>query len=301
MSLPKFELVQPASLGEALEILEKTQNALPIAGGTALLVEVRARKQTPGTLVDLGRISDLHGATPTANELVIGAMTTIAELLKSPLISERAAILRDACSTFASPLVRNRATIGGNVAHGSPAGDMAPPLLVLDASIELRSVRGKRLVRAVDFWKGPRKTTRKSDEIVTSIRIPQASALGTCSWKKLGLRKADAISVASVAVRIALTPNGAVDVARVAVGAVAPIPLRVAKSENALAGKPITAETIAAAALAAAEAAAPIDDLRASAMYRRRVVEALVRRALAECAGLTQSAGLPESARGGRA
>ncbi len=292
MTLPRFNLLQPSSLGDALEILEKTPGAMPIAGGTALLVEVRARKQTPAVLVDLGRLGDLHGITPAANELVIGAMTTIAELLKSPLIAERAPVLRDACSTFASPLVRNRATIGGNVAHGSPAGDMGPSLLVLDASIELRSVRGKRLVRAVDFWKGPRKTTRKSDEIVTSIRIPHSSAVSATSWKKLGLRKADAISVASVAVRIALTPNGAVDVARVAVGAVAPIPLRVAKSENALVGKPITAETIAAAAIAAAEAAAPIDDLRGSASYRRRVIEALVRRALTEAAKLTPAAEL---------
>ena len=247
--------------------------------------------QTPSTLVDLGRLGDLHGITPAANELAIGATTTIAELLASSLVSERAPVLHDACATFASPLVRNRATIGGNIAHGSPAGDMAPALLVLDASIELRSVRGKRLVRAVDFWKGPGKTTRKSDEIVTSIRIPSSPAASRSSWKKLGLRKADAISVASVAVRIALTPNGAVDVARVALGAVAPTPLRVAKSENALAGKPLSAETMAAAAAAASASCTPIDDLRGTAAYRRRVIEALVRRALTEISEPTSSAG----------
>ncbi len=284
MSLPRFDLLQPSSLGEALEILEKTQNAQPLAGGTALLVDVRARKSTPAVLVDLGRIGDLHGITPAANEIAIGATTTIAELLASPVVAERAPVLHAACATFASPLVRNRATIGGNLAHGSPAGDMAPALLVLDASIELRSVRGKRLVRAVDFWKGPGKTTRKSDEIVTSIRVPVGHTPCACAWKKLGLRKADAISVVSVAVRIALTPNGAVDVARVAVGAVAPTPLRVAKSENALAGKALSAETMAHAAAEAAASSTPIDDLRGSAAYRRRVVEALVRRALAEIA-----------------
>jgi len=282
MTLPRFELLQPDSLGAALEILEKTPNAVPIAGGTALLVDVRARKQTPAVLVDLGRLGDLHGITPSANELAIGATTTIAELLASSLVSERAPVLHAACSTFASPLVRNRATIGGNLAHGSPAGDMAPALLVLDASIELKSVRGKRLVRAVDFWKGPGRTTRKSDEIVTSIRIPLSTTPSRSTWKKLGLRKADAISVASVAVRIALTPNGAVDVARIALGAVAPTPLRVAKAEAALAGKALSAETMAAAAAAASAACSPIDDLRGSAAYRRRVIEALVRRALTE-------------------
>lgn len=301
MTLPRFDLQQPDSLGAALEILEKTPNALPIAGGTALLVEVRARKQTPAVLVDLGRLGDLHGIVPAANELLIGATTTIAELLTSRLVAERAEILRDACSTFASPLVRNRATIGGNLVHGSPAGDMAPALLVLDASIELRSVRGKRLVRAVDFWKGPGKTTRKSDELVTSVRIPTLHMPNVSCWKKLGLRKADAISVASVAVRLGFGAKGTVEVARVAIGAVAPTPLRVAKSENALAGKPMGAETIAAAALAAAEAAAPIDDVRGSAAYRRRVIEALVRRALTQCSGLTPPAGPALSAGGGKA
>ena len=284
MTLPKFDLLQPSTLGEALEILSTTQNAQPIAGGTALLVEMRGRKAEPGVLVDLGRLGDLHGVAPAANELVIGATTTIAELLKNPHVTERASILRDACSTFASPLVRNRATIGGNVAQGSPAGDMAPALLVLDASIELRSVRGKRLVRAVDFWKGPRKTTRKSDEMVVSIRIPLSQTPWLSSWKKLGLRKADAISVASAAVRLSLTADGKCEGARVAVGAVAPTPLRVAKSENALVGKPISREAIAQAAAAAAASSVPINDVRASVDYRRRVVEVLVRRALMEAA-----------------
>jgi len=291
MTLPRFELLQPDSLGAALEILEKTPNALPIAGGTALLVDVRAQKAAPAALVDLGRIGDLHGIAPAANEIAIGATTTIAELLASAIVADRTPILHAACATFASPLVRNRATIGGNLAHGSPAGDMGPALLVLDASIELKSVRGKRLVRAVDFWKGPGKTTRKSDEIVTSIRVPVGHAPCACAWKKLGLRKADAISVASVAVRLTFAASGTVESARIALGAVAPTPLRVAQAEAALTGKPIGPEPMARAAEAAAAACSPIDDVRGSAAYRRRVIAALVRRALYEIAEPTSSAG----------
>ncbi|MEW5825755.1 MAG: FAD binding domain-containing protein [Candidatus Bipolaricaulota bacterium] len=285
MTLPRFELLQPASVGEAVELLASRPEAISLAGGTALLVDLRSRRTAPPALIDLGRIGDLRGVTQGANEISIGAMTTIAELLNHPMIKERAPLLAQACATFGSPLVRNRATIGGNVVHASPAAELAPALLALDASIEFKSVRGRRLVRAVDVWKGPGKTTRKADELVTSIRIPHAAGRWGHAWRKLGLRKADAIAVASVAVRLSLRDDGTCDEARIALGAVAPTPLRVAKAEAALAGKAFADERVLEAAKAAADACSPIDDVRASAAYRRRVVGVLVRRALAE-AGL---------------
>ncbi|MEN6368555.1 MAG: FAD binding domain-containing protein, partial [Thermotogota bacterium] len=266
----------------AIDALAAAPGMEPIAGGTSLLVDLRGGRAKPETLLDLGRIDELRGISVDSHELVIGATTTIAEVLRSPAVAEHAPLLVQACATFASPLVRNRATIGGNLAYASPAADAAPPLLALDAVVELRSVRGRRQVALSDFFKGVRKTARKPDELLTSVHIPMAVPGTLSAYRKLGLRKADAISVVSAAVRVVVDMAGRCETARVALGAVAPIPLRAPKAETALIRHELTIELVVAAAKLAAEATSPIDDLRGTAAYRTQAVEALVKRALLE-------------------
>lgn len=277
MTLPAFELKQPLSVEEAMGILAAEPEAQPLAGGTCLLVDARARKARPGMLVDLSRVSELRGIERDGQTIVLGATTTIAELLDSPLIEEHASVLRAACLQFAAPLIRNRATVGGNLVHASPAADTAPPLLVLDATLELRAQGGTRSIPIDEFFVGPCCSDRRAGELLVSIRIPVGSAAARFSYEKIRLRNADAISVVSAAAR--LDPaDGRV---RLALGAVAPTPIRARSAEEVLANAGLTQAAIAEASRVAAEEARPIDDVRGSADYRRREVEVLVQRCLA--------------------
>ena len=274
MTLPAFDLLQPESLRRALELLDKNRDAQPLAGGTCLLVDLRKRTTTAETLLDLSKIRDLSGIRIEDDELVIGARTTIADLLLDPLVEEHAGVLHEACRTFAAPLVRNRATLGGNIAHASPAADAAPPLLVLDAMIELQAIGRRRVVPITRFFTGPCETSRREDELLTAIRIPLA-AQAHHAYIKLGQRKADSISVVSVACMAVSNESP-----RIALGAVAPRPIRAWDAEEVLKGVDLTLQTAALAAKVASEEAQPIDDLRGTGEYRRREVEALVRRCL---------------------
>lgn len=279
MTLPAFDLLQPASLTEALDALKSFPNARPIAGGTSLLVNLRDGRDTAGHLIDLSRIEGLRQIEIQEGELILGALTPITALIDSPLIAEHAPILRDAAQTFASPLVRNRATVGGNLADASPAADMAPPLLALGAHVDLASAEGTRSLPLDAFFEGVRKTALQSSELITAIRFPLAKADIRTSYRKLGLRKADAISVLSVAVAVTIREGVCAD-ARIALGAVAPTPLLAEEAAGVLAGQGLTPETITNAASLAANACSPIDDVRSTAAYRQRTVETLVRRLL---------------------
>jgi carbon-monoxide dehydrogenase medium subunit len=280
MPLPEFDLLQPKTLAEALNRLETTPSATPLAGGTCLLVDLRGRKRFDELLLDLSGIGELRGIVVDGDDLVIGAATTIGELLRSPEVGERAGLLREACTMFAAPLVRNRATIGGNLLHASPAADTAPPLLALDAAVELQSSRGKRVVPLHEFFVGPCETQRKADELATAIRVPIPWSKTRWAYEKLRLRKADAISVVSVAAVALPSENGFREV-RIGLGAVAPTPIRARKAEPLLKESKPTDEAVVEAARLAAEVSRPIDDIRGSANSRRRAVEALARRCLA--------------------
>ncbi len=283
MSLPAFDLLQPASIQETLQLLDRMPKTTPIAGGTSLLVDLRSGRGSAHTMIDLSRVSDLQEITVTDTELCVGAMATISDLLNHLSVRDEAPLLHAACERFANPLIRNRATIGGNVAYASPAADTAPPLLAMEAYVELRSVRGKRLIPVDEFFLGVRKTARRKDELLTAIRIPRLPKALSTSYRKLGLRKADAISVVSVAAAAFPHRDGGIET-RIALGAVSPIPQRARAAEHVLAQRGWTAEAFEAAAQGAAEACSPIDDLRGSASYRRRIVRVLVRRALTELA-----------------
>ncbi len=284
--LPEFDLLMPRTLPEALDMLaEDAPSVAPLAGGTNLIPDMRSGRHRPGVLVNIAGLDELRGIRRENGQVVVGGGVTIAELLDDALIAELAPVLRQGAAVLASPLVRNRATVGGNLADASPAADTAPPLLALGAEVELASKEGTRRVPLEEFFVHVRRTVREPHEVLSSVRWPVPPPGSVGRFRKLALRRADAISVLSVAVMVEPGGDGRCGQARIALGAVAPTPIRVHPAEDALRGQKLTAGAIAEAARLAAEAARPIDDIRGSAGYRQRVVEVLVRRLLAEVAG----------------
>ncbi|MBC7227022.1 MAG: xanthine dehydrogenase family protein subunit M [Thermoflexales bacterium] len=303
--LPEFELLMPRTLPEALEMLaQRAPDVMPIAGGTNVIPDLRGGRYRPACLVNVAGLPELQGVRREDGVLVIGAGVTIAEVLEDPLVAQVAPVLREAARMLASPLVRNRATVAGNLANASPAADMAPPLLVLDAEVELASVEATRRVPLKDFFVHVRRTVRQPHELITAIRVPLPPETSRARFFKVALRKADAIAVVNGAVWVEMEDGvgsreygvrsreygvgskeygeGRCRAARIALGAVAPTPIRAYEAERALEGRTLTPEVIAEAARLAAEATRTIDDIRGSAAYRRVVTEVMVQRMLAE-------------------
>lgn len=284
--LPEFELLKPHSLDEALALLARYgEDAQPLAGGTNALVELRERYAGPPVLVDIGRLRELRGIALVrgGSHVSVGACVTIADLLRDPLVARHGPPLRQAAAEFASPLVRNRATVGGNLVDASPAADTAPPLLALGAEVELASAHGVRCVPLDAFFTGVRRTVRRPDELLTRVFWSVAEGRAG-AWRKFGLRRADAISVISAAVTAEGNGDGRCHAAAIALGAVAPTPIRVRAAEALLCDAAWTPEVIAQAARIAARETQPIDDARGSAEYRRHITEVIVRRLLAQVA-----------------
>jgi CO/xanthine dehydrogenase FAD-binding subunit len=273
----------PDTLEQALQMLsEKAPEIAPIAGGTNLIVDMRANKHIKPFILNIENLPELQGIKVENGYVQIGGCTKIAELVKNPLIHQHAPILSNATKTFASPLVRNRATLGGNLADASPAADTAPSLLVLGAEVEISSKNGNRHIPLEEFFIHVRKTILKPDEIITSVRFKIPSPEAKFAYYKLGLRKADAISVISTAVMLEADFSQECKSARIALGSVAPTPIRVYEAEKLLLNKKLNEELIQKAAQIAFDASSPISDLRASASYRRKMVKVLVARLLNE-------------------
>jgi aerobic carbon-monoxide dehydrogenase medium subunit len=284
--LAEFDVLTPKTLPEALQMLaEQGARVAPLAGGTNVVVDLRSGRHCPAVLLDLSHLAELQGIRRDDGHVVIGARTTLSEILVHPLIAEHGSVLRQAAADFANPLVRNRATVGGNLVDASPAADTAPALLALDASVELVSALGTRCLPLEEFFVGVRVTQRRPDELLAAIRWPIPAPHSAGGLYKLGLRKADAIAVIGVAAMVEGDGSGGCKQARIALGSVAPRPLRAHAAEDALRGVSLTADAIAVAARLAAELATPIDDVRGSADYRRRVVEVYVRRLLTQAQG----------------
>jgi carbon-monoxide dehydrogenase medium subunit len=313
--LPEFELLLPRSLAEALDMLaEAGPEARPVAGGTNLIVDLRAGRHAPPVLVDVSRLEELRGIRRENGQVVVGGATSLADVLASPLIAQYGRPLHEAARVFANPLVRNRATVGGNLADASPAADTAPALLALGAMVELVSLRGTRCLPLEEFFTGVRQTRMWPGELLTAIRWPvparfagEAGAEAGAEARpgprsaggfyKIGLRKADAVAVLSAAVQVEFDRSGRCAGARIALGAVAPTPRRVPEAENMLVGQVLARELLAEAAAKCADAASPIDDVRGSAAYRRRVTAVIVRRLLERAAlSMAAEAGGPRSA-----
>jgi len=279
--LPEFDLLRPQTLPEALALLaEHAPDVMPIAGGTNVIVELRDGHPCPKLLMDVSHLRELRDIRRDDGHIIIGGGTTIAELLAHPLIAEHGLPLRQAAAKLGNPLVRNRATVAGNLVNASPAADTAPPLIALGAEVELTSKRGTRRVSLDEFMIGVNKTLIQPDELVTAIRWPASPARSAAGFYKIGLRKADACSVINAAAMVTWDENGRCQQACIAIGAAAPRPVRAREAEAALIGQLLNANVIAEAARLAAQATQPIDDIRGTATYRRRMAQVIVRRLL---------------------
>lgn len=279
----EFDLDMPETLADALAALAGAggREISPLAGGTNLIVDIRARREWPERLVSIAKISELRGIRAGAERIEVGARTTVSDLLASPEMAVAAPSLVDAARVFAGQMVRNTATVAGNIACGSPAADLVPPLMSLDAAVTLASKAGERTVPLDEFFLGYKQDARKPDELITKIVLPRLPANAANSFYKLARRRGDAITITGVAVTVAAA-GGECSMARVALGAVAPVVLRAKKAEAMLEGQALTPELIAEAAATAAGECSPIDDVRATAEYRLHTVEALTRRLLSQ-------------------
>ena len=274
-----FELDIPTDLDGALAALANGsgETVLPIAGGTNLIVDIRAKRERPDRMVGLGEVDELLGMEFGPERISIGGRTTVSDLLRSPEIAREAPSLIEAARLFGGLMVRNTGTVAGNIASGSPAADLVPPLLVLDAELTLASVSGTRTLALDDYYLGYKQDARRPDELITRISWPRLPENSANTFYKLARRKGDAITVTGVAVALSVT-DGTCTRTRIALASVAPVVLRAKKAEAVLEGRALTPALIDEAAEAAAETCTPIDDIRASAGYRRHTVQALTRR-----------------------
>jgi probable selenate reductase FAD-binding subunit len=281
--LPKMEYRTPSSLSEALAILKDYQGkAKLLAGGTDLIPKMKKRIVLADMILDLNHVPGLANIELRKDALYIGALARLEEIKDSPLVQKKALALVQAIRIMASPPIRNRGTIAGNLGTASPAADTAPPLLVLNASVRLQSSAGERIIPLTDFFLGPAETMKRPDEILTEVIIPMEE--GRSAFQKLGRRKAFTLSIASAAA-FAKTRGGKMEEIRVALGAVAPTPIRGRKVEEALKGREVNAENIAQAAEWIKKEVRPISDVRASAEYRRDMSYVLVKRVLTQIGG----------------
>ena len=278
-----FELEMPGDLAGALNALvgAEQSNTVALAGGTNLIVDMRAKRERPDRVVGLGRVGELRGMELGADRISIGGGTTVTDLLQSPEIAQAAPSLVESARLFAGLMVRNTATVAGNIACGSPAADLVPPLLSLDADVTLSSVSGTRTLPLDEYFLDYRRDERRADELITRISWDRLPAPSVNTFYKLARRKGDAITVTGVALTLA-SSDGVCTRARIALGAVAPIVFRAREAETVLEGRPPTPALIDEAAASAAAASSPIDDVRASAEYRLHTVEALTRRLVAQ-------------------
>ncbi|MFQ6076031.1 MAG: FAD binding domain-containing protein, partial [Candidatus Bathyarchaeia archaeon] len=239
--IPPFSYHRPMRLEEAVALLGELGDARVIAGGTDLIVEIRDGAPVPEAIVDISQIREMDYIREEAGMVKIGALTTHAEILRSSLVSARVPVLAEAVKAIGCAQIRNRGTIGGNLCNASPAADTAPPLLVLDAHLIVVNPGGIRTIPLTSFFKGPGETVLKGDELLCEVQaqVPEEDT-GT-SFRKLGRRRAHTLSLVSAAACLKLE-GGRCEEARVALGAVAPTPLRAWGVEGRLRGKKLTEE-----------------------------------------------------------
>jgi len=280
----RFDYVAPSTLDDAVTLLrEHGGEAKVLSGGQSLIPMLKLRLATPTVLVDINRIPGLDYVEERDGALHIGALAREAELERSAVVRARYPLLFDTARVIADPIVRNSATICGNVAHGDPGNDHPATMIALDASFVIRGANGTRTVAARDFFVGLFTTLLEPDEIVTEIVIPSPPARSGGAYMKLE-RKVGDFAMAAVAAQLTLDSTGACQRAGIALTNVGATPIRAASAEAFLAGKPLDATTIGEAATMAASAAEPVADRRGSEEYKRDLVRVLAARALQKAA-----------------
>jgi CO/xanthine dehydrogenase FAD-binding subunit len=271
-------------LPEALALLAAGDGLRPIAGGTDLMVQITGEiGPPPERVLDIWHLDELRGITAENGVLTIGALATYTEIRNSEAVRANVPALAECAATIGAAQIQNRGTIGGNIVNASPAGDTLPVLLATDAQIVLRSATAERTVPAAEFWPSFRVTARGADELVTQVRIPVPAGRNV-RFRKVGTRRAQAIS--KVMLALAWRDDGGVwrDV-RVAIGSVAPTPVRAHETESVLEGAAPRETTADHAASTIAGEVHPIDDVRSTADYRRVVTARILHRMLRDAGG----------------
>ena len=285
---------QPRSIARALALLGEYGSAARIvSGGTDVLVELQRGVKPTQTLIDVTQLRELKYVREDGDRLAIGGIATHNDVLASRVCAERALPLVQACVEVGAPQIRTRATIAGNLVTASPANDTIVPLIAMGGEVVLQSVGGERVVDIGEFFTGFRQTLLHPDELLREIRVRPLAGGERGIFLKLGLRRAQAISVISVAAVVKIS-GGLAQEARIALGCLAPTIVRAANAERALAGRALNKETIAAAGRAVLEDISPIGDVRGSAEYRRLASSALLERALQCIASDTCAQDLPD-------
>lgn len=283
MLLPKFEFHEPESIEDALVLKKRFDTgARFLAGGTDLLVYLKKKILTTDHVISLQRIANLSQIQEDKDSLIIGTCATMSGISKNPVIREKFPALKFGADNLGTHLIRNRATLGGNVCNASPAGDTLPALLVYDAVALVENPDGKREIPIDAFFTGPGKTDLKNDEILTGFRLPFPPDHSGSHYIQLGKRKSSEINMVNVASFLAWDPDTRKILStRIALGSVAPTPVRAHNAEAALIGKIADKEAFnAAAEIARFKDCRPIDDFRGSASYRRAMVGVLTKRTL---------------------
>jgi carbon-monoxide dehydrogenase medium subunit len=277
--LPEITIHRPANLDEALEFMGALESVKPLAGGTDLLPLMRDRAISVEELVDIQDLQELKGITVEDGVLRIGALATLTEVLESPLVAEKAPVLREAVGQIGSVQTRNQGTLTGNLCNASPAADSAPALMVLGVQASVASAKGARKIPVEDLFAGPKMNSLGKDELVTEILIPELPPGSGAAFEKLGRRRGITLAVVNAAAYLAMDGKKCVD-ARIALGAIAATPIRLPDVEATYIGKELTPEAIEESSRACYALVSPVDDVRASAEYRREMACVLVKRAI---------------------
>src|SRR5712691_11233579 len=268
--VPSYDLVSPGSLGEALDFLARDDQWQPFAGGTDLMVLLEAGKLPHTNYVNIWNLKELRGIEVTNTHVTLGALTTYTEVQEHEILKTEFPMLCQAAIETGGIAIQNRGTLGGNIVNASPAADSPPALLAYDTELEFVSQEGSRRLLYRDFHTGYKQMNLKPGELLRGIRLPRATQELVHYYRKVGTRKAQAISKTCFAAVGRVADDHVVQV-RIALGSVAPIPLRCAQTERKLLHKRVDADSLAAARAALAAEISPIDDLRSTRNYRLRV------------------------------
>jgi carbon-monoxide dehydrogenase medium subunit len=278
-----FDYHAPRSVGEAISLLGSLgPDAKLLAGGHSLLPMMKLRFAAPSALIDLNKIAELRGVCEDGSTVVIGAMTVENELISNAILRAKVPLLAEAARQIADPQVRNRGTIGGDIAHGDPGNDHPAISIALDATLVLQGPGGTRSVAADQFFLGTYMTAMAENEILTQIRVPAFAPKTGYAYEKLKRKTGDwATAAAAVVIRL---DGGVVSYIRIGLTNVAPTALRATGAEAALLGKPLNDATIGAAAAAAMAICDPAEDLRGDRAYKTAMAGQMLRRAIARAA-----------------
>lgn len=275
--LPSYELVVPRTLGEALTLLREGAGTWrPFAGGTDLMVLLEAGRLEHRKFFSIQHLKELRGVEESDGAVRLGALTTYTDVRRSELLSRLFPMLGQAARETGGIAIQNRGTVGGNIANASPAADTPPALLAYDAEVELVSTEGTRRVTYAEFHTGYKQTVMRADELIAAVILPKPSEGAQHFYRKVGTRRAQAISKVCFAASVEVE-GGSLKEVRIALGSVAPVVLRCRRTEDSLRGRRLDGDLMRTALDEITREVTPIDDVRSTARYRTRVAQNLLR------------------------